>query len=207
MRRFSPAEAAGYAARADELAPSSASAIALGLIYRDLGRTDDAARAMERALRLDPGNLEVYADLCDLLMDAGLLDEALACARRALAIDPGYTCCQIAALAVRFRQGRQAADLDDLIRLCQAQPAGTHARRHGDQVLGSTVRKTANRTTTIHGSPHHLLRLKAAGSPAADQVGRGLGATGSLDPARRSRLRSRVRRAGMRGIAVRRCCR
>jgi tetratricopeptide (TPR) repeat protein len=158
VRRFSPAEAAGYAARADDLAPSSASAIALGLIYRDLGRTDDAARAMERALRLDPGNLEVHADLCDLLLDADRLDEALACARRALAIDPGYTCCQIAALAVQFRQGRQAADLDDLIQLCQAQPAGTHARRHGDQILASTVTKTANRTTTIHGSPDDLLR-------------------------------------------------
>lgn len=158
VRRFSPAEAAGYAARADELAPSSASAIALGLIYRDLGRTEDAVQALEHALRLDPGNLEVHADLADLLMDAGRLDEALACARRALAVDGGHVCCQIAALAVQFRQGRQAADLDALIALCQAQPAGTHARRHGDHVLASTVMQTANRTTTIHGSPRGLLR-------------------------------------------------
>ena len=100
----------------------------------------------------------MHADLCDLFMDADRLDEALACARRALAIDPGHTCCQIALLAIQFRQGRRAADLDALIQLCQAQPAGTHARRHGDHVLASTVMKTASRTTTIHGSPRSLLR-------------------------------------------------
>ena len=157
FRRFDLAEAAGYATRADQLAPSHASAVALGLINRDLGRTDEALHAFERALRYDPGDLEVYADICDLLMDADRLDEALTYTRHALAIDPGHSCSQIAALAVQFRQARKAADLDALIELCHAQPAGTHARRHGDRVLQSTVMKTASATATLTGSPRDVL--------------------------------------------------
>ena len=157
FRRFDLAEAAGYAMRADQLAPCHASAVALGLIYRDLGLTSEALDAFERALRYDPGDLEVYADICDLLMDADRLDEALAYARHALAIDPGHICSQIAALAVQFRQDRKAADLDALMELCRAQPAGTHARRHGDHVLHSTVMKTASHTATLTGSPQDVL--------------------------------------------------
>jgi tetratricopeptide (TPR) repeat protein len=157
FRRFDLAEAAGYATRADQPAPCHASAVALGLIYRDLGLTSEALDAFERALRYDPGNLEVYADICDLLMDADRLDEALTYARHALAIDPGHICSQIAALAVQFRQARKAADFDALIELCRAQPTGTHARRHGDRVLQSTVMKTASHTATLEGSPQEVL--------------------------------------------------
>jgi tetratricopeptide (TPR) repeat protein len=157
FRRFDLAEAAGYATRADQLAPCHASAIGLGLIYRDLGLTSEALDAFERALSYEPDDLEVYADICDLLMDADRLDEALTYARRAVAIDPGHICSQIAALAVRFRQTRKAADLDALIELCRAQPADTHARRHGERVLQSTVMKTVSRTVTLTGSPRDVL--------------------------------------------------
>jgi tetratricopeptide (TPR) repeat protein len=157
FRRFDVAEAVGYAARADQLAPCHASAIALGLIYRDLGRTGEALAAFERALSYDPGGLEVYADICDLLLDADRLDEALTYAQRALAIEPGHICSQIAALAAQFRQNRKAADLDALIDLCRAQPVGSHARRHGEHVVQSTVLKTASHTATLTGSPKDML--------------------------------------------------
>jgi tetratricopeptide (TPR) repeat protein len=68
FRRFDAAEAVTYATRADQLAPSDATAIGLGLIYSDLGLTSEALAAFERALRHDPGRLEVYADICDLLL-------------------------------------------------------------------------------------------------------------------------------------------
>jgi tetratricopeptide (TPR) repeat protein len=157
FRRFDVAQAVAYATRADQLAPSCASAIGLGLIYRDLGLTSEALDAFERALSHDPGRLEVYADICDLLLDADRLDEALTYAQRALAIDPGHICSQMATLAVRFRQTRKATDLDALIDLCHAQPAGTHARRHGDSVLQSTVMKTVSRTAVLTGSPGDML--------------------------------------------------
>jgi tetratricopeptide (TPR) repeat protein len=157
VRRFDAAEAAGYAARADQLAPSHASAVSLGLIYRDLGRTGDALRAFERALGYKPGDLEVYADICDLLMDADRLDEAQAYAQRALAIDPGHICTQIAARAIQFRQTRTAADFDAFTELIGDQAIGSHARRHGERVLQSTVLKTADHVTTFQGSARGVL--------------------------------------------------
>ena len=157
VRRFDAAEAAGYARRADELAPCHASACALGLIHRDLGHTSEALQAFERALSYQPGDLEIYADICDLLLDADRLDEALACAQRALAIDPGHACSQIAARAVAFRQARKAADLDALMDLCRTQPAGSHARGHGERVLQSAVMKTADRLITVQGTPRGVL--------------------------------------------------
>jgi tetratricopeptide (TPR) repeat protein len=157
FRRFDLAEAAGYATRADQLAPSYPNAVGLGLIYRDQGLTSQALNAFERALSHEPASLEVYADICDLLLDADRLDETLAYAQRALAIDPGHVCSQIATLAARFRQTRQSADFDALIALCRAQPDGSHARRHGDSILRSTAIKTASRTAVITGSPEEIL--------------------------------------------------
>jgi hypothetical protein len=55
VRRFDAAEAAGYARRADELAPCHASACALGLIHRDLGNTSEALQAFETRPRLPAG--------------------------------------------------------------------------------------------------------------------------------------------------------
>src|SRR5262249_35772148 len=84
FRRFDAAEALGYAARADQLIPCHASAIALGLIYRDLGRAGEALTAFECVLAYDPADLEVYADICDLLLDIDQLDEAQIYVLRAL---------------------------------------------------------------------------------------------------------------------------
>jgi tetratricopeptide (TPR) repeat protein len=158
FRRFDLAEAAGYAARADKLAPSTASAISIGLIYRDQGRTDEALHAFERALTYDPGNLDVYADICELLMNAERLDEALGYARRGLAIDPGHLCCQISALAVQFRQTPKAEYFDALVALYEAQPEGSHTASHAARTLQAAVMKTATRTATLRGSPRQVLK-------------------------------------------------
>jgi tetratricopeptide (TPR) repeat protein len=156
FRYFDPAEAVAYATRADQLAPACATAVGLGLIYRDLGRTSEALAAFDRALSHDPGRLVVYDDICDLLLDTDRVDEAHAYAQRALAIDPAHICTQIVALAIRFRQTRNATDLDALIKLCQAQPDGTQARRYGDSVLQSTVMKMASRTAVVTGSSKEI---------------------------------------------------
>lgn len=157
-RRFDLAEAARYAARADKLAPSMASAISIALIYGDQGRTDEALRAFERALTYDPGNLDVYADICELLMNAERLDDALGYARRGLAIDPGHPCCQISALAVQFRQTHKAEYFDALVALHEAQPEASHAASHAARTLEAAVMKTATRTVVLRGSPRQMLK-------------------------------------------------
>ena len=52
------------------------------------GRADDAADLVERALRLDPGNLESRINLADYLAHAGRLDEAVAQYKAVVDTDP-----------------------------------------------------------------------------------------------------------------------
>jgi tetratricopeptide (TPR) repeat protein len=158
FRRFDLTEAAGYAARADELAPCRASANAIALIRIDQGRTDEALHVYERALTYEPDNPEAYADICELLLNADRLDEALGYARRGLAIDPGHVCCQVSALAAQFRQTRQAEYFDALIALYQAQPGESHASRHAASTLQAVVTKTAARSVTLRGSGRQVLK-------------------------------------------------
>jgi tetratricopeptide (TPR) repeat protein len=56
FRRFDAAEAARYGERSEELSPSSAAAVALALIYRDQGRTEDSVQAIKRAVERDSHN-------------------------------------------------------------------------------------------------------------------------------------------------------
>lgn len=83
VRRFDSEEAAEYAERADRLPASSETAIAFGLIRKDQGRTDEAVRAWDLALSLEPGHLNVYADIGELLLDADRLADAAGYAERA----------------------------------------------------------------------------------------------------------------------------
>jgi TolB-like protein len=54
------------------------------------GRAAEAAVLVERALRMDPGNLESRVNLADLLTHAGRLDEAIAQYRAVIETDPTH---------------------------------------------------------------------------------------------------------------------
>ena len=62
--------------------------VVLGQALADIGATDRAAAAFERALELDPENSFAICGLGDLARDAGKLDRAAAWYRRALEVDP-----------------------------------------------------------------------------------------------------------------------
>jgi TolB-like protein/tetratricopeptide (TPR) repeat protein len=59
---------------------------AAAIYFWAIGRPEESAAIVERALRTDPGNLESRAMLCDFREEAGRLDEAVAC-YRALSAD------------------------------------------------------------------------------------------------------------------------
>ena len=54
------------------------------------GRADEAALLLERALRVDPGNLESRVNLADLLTHAERVDEAIAQYREVIDTDPTH---------------------------------------------------------------------------------------------------------------------
>ena len=164
FRRFDIATAADYAVRADELTPSHASAVGLGLILRDLGHIDEALRAWVRALGYQPDNLAVYADIGEMLLKAGRLDEAFAYGQRALAIDPAHICSRITVLEIQFRQTRDPAHLEALLAIFEAQQSGNHAWGHAQRaLLAATGTASGNlvvggsRSVLVHGSKRHLL--------------------------------------------------
>jgi tetratricopeptide (TPR) repeat protein len=60
----------------------------IGLYLWARGRADDAAALMERALRIDPGNLATRSMKADFLAHAGKLDQAIAEYRAIVATEP-----------------------------------------------------------------------------------------------------------------------
>jgi tetratricopeptide (TPR) repeat protein len=61
----------------------------VALYFWARGRPDESVALMERALRLDPGNLESRIMLADFLVQAGRLDDAAAYYRAILDVAPG----------------------------------------------------------------------------------------------------------------------
>jgi tetratricopeptide (TPR) repeat protein len=60
----------------------------IGLYLWAVGRTDDAVALMERALRVDPGNLVLRNMMGNYLAQAGRLEEAISYYRAALEVEP-----------------------------------------------------------------------------------------------------------------------
>jgi tetratricopeptide (TPR) repeat protein len=149
VRRFDPAEALGYAERAEDLAPSRTTAISLGSIYRKLGRIDDSLAAWNRALTYNERNLDIYADILDLLTPVDRLDEAKTYAEQALAIDPDHICAKLSMLAIQFLQTGGKRYLDALEQLHKTQPEGSHGRRHAGQVLGLVMSRRGRETVPL----------------------------------------------------------
>jgi tetratricopeptide (TPR) repeat protein len=81
----------GDARRALYYAPQSAAAHnTFGTLLDALGQREEARRAFERALALDPGAAYVWTNLCYLSFQAGDFDAASVRCRRALTLDPGF---------------------------------------------------------------------------------------------------------------------
>ena len=63
---------------------------ALGNVYRDLLRFDDAEREMREVIRLRPGDAQPYSALGIILSEAGRLTEAIETFEAAICVDPSY---------------------------------------------------------------------------------------------------------------------
>ena len=77
----------------------------LGVAFWQTGRSDDALRAFESALRAAPSS-KAHSNLGVMLFQLGRLDEAAGHWREALRLQPGMVEAEAGLDAVRARQGR-----------------------------------------------------------------------------------------------------
>jgi tetratricopeptide (TPR) repeat protein len=110
-----------------------------GTALQEAGRTEEAARELSAALRLNPGSAKTHVNLAALLMEKGKLDEAQTHFERALRIDPNnaeYHSGYAYLLEQLGHDQRAAAECEASIRLApksaQAQYSyGAFLEKHG----------------------------------------------------------------------------
>jgi tetratricopeptide (TPR) repeat protein len=81
----------------------------LGWCLAKQGKTQDAVKAFDRAIDLDPNKSSNYADVAAVLLDAGLLPPALEAANKAVAVDPNGVAAYRVQGRVEMRQHNYAA--------------------------------------------------------------------------------------------------
>lgn len=80
----------------------------LGMALAELGQTDSALTAMERAVALDPGNAENHFGLGLAAASAGRLDQAKLALTKAVAVDPRHWDARLELARIELEQGRLA---------------------------------------------------------------------------------------------------
>ncbi len=106
-------QAEDYARRATALAPASGEAhFTLGQVYKEQGRTDEAATELRTAVSLDPQHSQALSTLGSIKLDQGSLAEAAENFKRAINISSGNSTAHYGLGAVYLKQGQ----IDDAIK-------------------------------------------------------------------------------------------
>jgi tetratricopeptide (TPR) repeat protein len=136
------ADALTWSSRAEQLAPSFASATTLGFAHLHLGQIDEAIQAWQKAMARDPTNRELPVRLAWELAARGRLDDALAFVDRVLALDPHDPTASAAAQAFHFHRDKDVQHLLLLAERSRNSPADVDASQtlagicHGIPWLG-----------------------------------------------------------------------
>lgn len=108
--------------RADSIEPAMLTEVVRAGTWRQLGETEHAAAAFERALSLDPTNWSLYLDLADLRAEQGDFTTAVKLTQQGLEHEPAELTLRAAAAAYRARLTGSTAALSELIDLAQNLP-------------------------------------------------------------------------------------
>jgi tetratricopeptide (TPR) repeat protein len=137
-----PALAVRWAEQGAQVAPSKLTEVWLGYAYRSAGQVENAIQAWQRALRHEPDDLSIAADIANTLADAGRIEEAHGWAERALAQNPEYDCAVHTAHRLRFLRDGDVAHLVGLVDFARTHPIDSHEHSdladacHGEPWLG-----------------------------------------------------------------------
>ncbi len=107
-------EAIGWCERAERAGGSAFAAIMLGYALRVAGRKQAAYEAWQRALRRDPGNVNLRVDIAELLADRGELVKGIGVLDEALAMAPDHPKAFPSSCQMRYAQ---TSDIAHLVRL------------------------------------------------------------------------------------------
>ncbi|MXX75742.1 MAG: tetratricopeptide repeat protein [Holophagales bacterium] len=114
-------------------------AIAASSVLLHAGRNEEALAAVEQGLVTSPGNPDGLYQRGAVLMAMRQLDEAESMFRRALAAAPGHIAALNDYAVLLMSQGREAEAAQHLRRVLQLRPDDPLARRHLDQIQGSSA--------------------------------------------------------------------
>jgi tetratricopeptide (TPR) repeat protein/ADP-heptose:LPS heptosyltransferase len=107
-----PDQAIEWIARAVGIAPEAEHVSALGMALRRSGRLEDAAKAYDKAISLQPENAELWKDLATVLVDLNRPDEAFLGLQHALKLRPRYVDAANLCGLLLYRSGRNSEALD-----------------------------------------------------------------------------------------------
>ena len=108
--------------RAIRIEPKTGYLATLATALLKLGRSDDALKALEKAISLEPANAELWKNLGAMLIDLGRSDEALLSLRHAMSLRPHYADAANLSGLILFRQDRFAEALEAFDISVQANP-------------------------------------------------------------------------------------
>jgi tetratricopeptide (TPR) repeat protein len=161
-------------ARATEVAPRDSRArLGLGLVAATSRDYGGAVREYQRALRLDPANIEALVNLAFALQQTGRDDSALAVYRRALALDPHEPTAFLSLGNMLARRGGVTAALEAYERAAALNPrltAAQLARAQGYALAGRADEARSALLLVLEFEPRNqsaleMLRRLGTGTP------------------------------------------
>ena len=112
----------------------------LGAAYFEAGRTPDAVRELEEALRLEPGRADAHNNLGHVLQQQGRVDEALSHFEAAARLEPDDDLVQLNLANALDESGRSAEAIPHFERAIALKPASPEAQNNLGVALGSLGR-------------------------------------------------------------------
>ena len=111
--------------------------LGLALCFASTGRPQEAARALQEARRIEPGNPVVEANLGALALEAGDAAAAAEYLGVALRIDPDLHQARFNLARALARQGKRAEALAEAQTLLQRMPAAAPQRQEVERLIGA----------------------------------------------------------------------
>ena len=124
-----PDQAIEWLANAVRIEPTAEDVSALGMALHRSGKLEDALKAFDKAISLQPGNAELWKNLASVLIDLNRPDEALLGLQHALKLRPRYADAANLSGLILYRKERYSEALDFFNLSIEVEPSQADALR------------------------------------------------------------------------------